>query len=177
MHLETHCMSWQLLAWTHSLAESDPVVRPPVTGSELHHWKSTGEDNQPSPPLRVDWALQEDTDALNPLPMTVACHPTDNAKICRTQSKVFSVTRKNEQNIRTLQLPLIALDCQISPKVHHVSLFSLSGQFSSFTCEDSKGNELSVMFISNRERLLFNQISFYQGHFPRQVVKSSEYIT
>ena len=51
------CVSWQdqLLAWTHSLAESDPVVRPPVSGSELHHWKSTGEDNQPSPPLRVDW--------------------------------------------------------------------------------------------------------------------------
>ena len=51
------CVSWQdqLLAWTHSLAESDPVVRPPVTGSELHHWKSTGEDNQPSAPLRVDW--------------------------------------------------------------------------------------------------------------------------
>ena len=50
------------------------------TINPLHLWGLTGNP-------------QEDTDALNPLPMTVACHPTNNAKICRTQSKVFSVTR------------------------------------------------------------------------------------
>ena len=60
------CMSWhyQLLAWMQSMSwERMAVTRRPVSGSKLHHWKSTGGG---------------ETNALNPLPMTV-CHPTDNA--------------------------------------------------------------------------------------------------